>query len=62
LDATKASERKSKGWYMGEYESNYGIEDFMAECFQEYRNNSNPSTYAKSIGELIGEYFKIKKY
>lgn len=32
--------------------------EFMAECFQEYRNSSKPSKYALKIGELIDLYFK----
>ena len=32
--------------------------EFMAECFQEYRNSSNPSKYAKKVGKLIESYFK----
>ncbi len=42
---------------IGKYGHNIPSE-FMAECFQEYRNSSNPSKYAKLIGELLDSYFK----
>lgn len=32
--------------------------EFMAECFQEYRNSSYPSKYAKKIGKLLDSYFR----
>ena len=32
--------------------------EFFAECFQEYRNSSKPSKYAKKVGKLIDSYFK----
>ena len=32
--------------------------EFMAECFQEYRNSSKPSKYARKIGELFNQYLK----
>lgn len=35
-----------------------GSGEFMAECFQEYRNSSNPSKYAIIVGRIIDEYFK----
>jgi hypothetical protein len=57
-DKTKFSNLKSQKWYIGKYGSG-NIEDFMAECFQEYRNSSNPSKYASLIGNLIDKYFKI---
>ena len=42
---------------IGKYGHNIPSE-FMAECFQEYGNSSNPSKYAKLIGELLDSYFK----
>lgn len=42
---------------IGKYGHNNPSE-FMAECFQEYRNSSNPSKYAKIIGKLLDSYFK----
>lgn len=42
---------------LGEY-ANKSIDEFHAEAFTEYRLNSNPSKYAKQVGELIDKYFK----
>ena len=43
--------------YLGEY-ANKNIDEFHAECWTEYRLNSNPSKYAKIVGELIDKNFK----
>lgn len=43
--------------FIGKYGHNVPSE-FMAECFQVYRNSSNPYKYAKMIGELLDSYFK----
>ena len=43
--------------YRGSYTT---INEFIAECFQEYRNSSNPSKYSIIIGNLIDSYFKKK--
>jgi hypothetical protein len=51
---------KSKQWndvFLGEY-SGRSIDEFLAESFQEYRNSSNPSKYAKLVGDLINKHFK----
>ena len=42
---------------LGEY-ANKNIDEFHAEAWTEYRLNSNPSKYAKQVGELIDKYFK----
>lgn len=42
---------------LGDY-ANTNIDEFMAEAFTEYRLSSNPSKYAKLVGELIDKYFK----
>jgi SPP1 gp7 family putative phage head morphogenesis protein len=42
---------------LGKY-ANTNINEFMAEGFTEYKLNSNPSKYAKKIGNLIDKYFK----
>ena len=34
------------------------INEFIAEGFMEYKLNSNPSKYAKLIGETIDKYMK----
>jgi hypothetical protein len=57
LKSVKDANRKSQKWYIGEYGSK-DIEDFMAECFSEYKLSSNPTKYAKQMGELIDKYFK----
>ena len=43
--------------YLGSY-ANKNIDEFHAECWTEYRLNSNPSKYAKIVGELIDKTFK----
>lgn len=43
--------------YLGKY-SRTNLDEFGAEGFAEYKLNSNPSKYARLIGELIDEYFK----
>ena len=45
--------------YLGDYAS-YNINEFMAEAFTEYKLSSNPSKYAKEVGELIDRTFKKK--
>ena len=43
--------------YLGTY-ANKNIDEFHAECWTEYKLNSNPSKYAKIVGELIDKTFK----
>ena len=43
--------------YLGTY-ADTDIDEFMAEGFTEYQLSSNPSKYAKEIGQLIDKYFK----
>ena len=43
--------------YLGKY-ADTNIDEFLAEGFTEYKLNSNPSKYARLIGELIDLYFK----
>lgn len=43
---------------IGDYGTINGVGEFMAECFQEYINSSNPSKYAKRVGKIIDSYFK----
>ena len=43
--------------YMGQY-SGTNIDEFLAEGFTEYKLNSNPSKYARLIGDLIDNYYK----
>jgi SPP1 gp7 family putative phage head morphogenesis protein len=45
---------------LGKYAST-NLNEFMAEAFTEYKLSSQPSKYAVKAGELIDEYFKIKK-
>lgn len=45
--------------YLGDYAST-NINEFMAEAFTEYKLSSNPSKYAKIVGELIDKTFKKK--
>jgi len=45
--------------YLGKY-AGTTIDEFMAESFTEYKLNSNPSKYAKLVGELIDKTFKRK--
>jgi hypothetical protein len=44
--------------YLGEYGSIHDIDEFIAECFQEYKNYSAPTKYASEVGKLIDKYFK----
>jgi len=46
--------------YLGKYSAT-NIDEFLAEGFTEYKLNSNPSKYAKKIGELVDIHFKKKK-
>ena len=46
--------------YLGRY-ANKSHDEFIAECFQEYKNRAKPSKYAKQVGELIDKYYKKKK-
>jgi len=41
--------------YIGRY-ALHSLDEFIAESFTEYTLNSNPSKYARMIGELIDEY------
>jgi hypothetical protein len=43
--------------YLGDY-ADKNLNEFMAEGFAEYKLSSNPTKYAKEIGELIDRYFK----
>lgn len=43
---------------IGDYGSSGNVGEFMAECFQEYRNSSHPSKYAKIVGKLIDSHFR----
>ncbi len=43
--------------YLGTY-ANKNINEFHAECWTEYRLNSNPSKYATLAGNLMDKYFK----
>ena len=43
--------------YLGQYAGTH-VDEFMAEAFTEYRLNSNPSKYAKKVGQLIDKTFK----
>ncbi len=45
--------------YLGKYSAT-NIDEFLAEGFTEYKLNSNPSKYAKKIGELVDKHFKKK--
>ena len=45
--------------YLGKYSAT-NIDEFLAEGFTEYKLNSNPSKYAKKIGELVDTHFKKK--
>lgn len=42
---------------LGSY-ANKNMDEFYAEAFTEFELNSNPSKYAKIVGELIEKYFK----
>ena len=43
--------------YLGNYAST-NMNEFFAEAFTEFELNSNPSKYAKLVGELAEKYFK----
>lgn len=43
---------------IGDRGSYFGVGEFMAECFQEYRNSSTPSKYAILVGKCVDRYFK----
>lgn len=43
--------------FIGSYGHNK-INDFIAECFQEYINCKRPTKYALEVGELIDKWFK----
>ena len=43
--------------YLGSY-ANKNINEFHAECWTEYKLNSNPSKYATLAGNLMDKYFK----
>ena len=43
--------------FLGKYASK-NIDEFMAECWTEYQLHSNPSKYARLVGELIDEFYK----
>lgn len=43
--------------FLGKYASK-NADEFMAECWTEYQLSSNPSYYAKLVGELIDEFYK----
>jgi hypothetical protein len=42
---------------LGDYAST-NTDEFMAEAFQEYKNCSHPTKYARLVGKLIDKYFK----
>ena len=44
--------------FMGKYSST-NIDEFLAESFTEYILHSNPSKYARLVGELIDQYYKF---
>jgi hypothetical protein len=46
-------------FYLGQYSAT-NADEFLAEGFTEYKLNSNPSKYAKKIGELVDKHFKKK--
>ena len=43
--------------FLGEY-SLTNADEFLAEAFTEYKLNSNPSKYARLVGEVVDRYFK----
>ena len=43
--------------YLGSY-ADTNMDEFYAEAFTEYELNSNPSKYAKMVGEIVEKYFK----
>lgn len=46
---------------LGNIVTNGDVGEFLAEAFQEYKNCSRPSKYAKSIGRLIDDSFGRQK-
>lgn len=46
--------------FLGRYSAT-NIDEFLAEGFTEYKLHSNPTKYAKLIGELIDKYYKNKR-
>jgi hypothetical protein len=53
----KATGAKKAKLNLGKYATR-NTDEFMAEAWQEYRNSSSPSKYAKLVGELIDSFFK----
>ena len=49
--------KKYNDIYIGRY-AMHSFDEFIAEAFTEYTLNSNPSKYAKLVGEIIDEYLK----
>ena len=45
--------------YLGKYASS-NMEEFVAESFTEYKLSSNPSKYAKLVGQSIDKHYKRK--
>lgn len=45
--------------FLGKYAST-NIDEFWAESFTEFKLKTNPSKYAKKVGELANKYFKKK--
>lgn len=45
--------------YLGRY-ANTNLDEFLAEAFQEYRNRTAPSKYARLVGELVDKHYKKK--
>lgn len=43
--------------FLGKYAMK-NVDEFMAECWTEYQLHSNPSKYARLVGELIEEFYK----
>ena len=43
--------------FLGKYAMK-NVDEFMAECWTEYQLHSNPSKYARLVGELIDEFYK----
>ena len=46
---------------LGDVANNGGVGEFFAEAFQEYKNCSRPSKYAKSVGHLIDGFLGRQK-
>lgn len=44
--------------FIGVYGHTRGIDEFMAEAFQEYKNCRHPSKYAIEVGKIIDKWFK----